>query len=82
MSNVIYIDKADMLKYVDTLEFKTQYIKIIVLDNENTPLRAIEGRATGGSLNINGQSAVRRTGTLQLVTEFIEYPEHPYDVMN
>ena len=82
MANAAFLQREEVLKYIDTIDFKTQYIKITILDNENTPLRAIEGRATGGSININGSSAVRRTGSLNLVTKYVEHPEHPLDVMN
>jgi len=34
------------------------------------PLKAIEGRATGGSITINSASAVRRTGSITLVTDY------------
>lgn len=73
--------QLDVLKYIDTLQFKTQYIKIVVLDNMDCPLRAIEGRATGGSININGSSAVRRSGSLTLVTELIKNPTSQLDIM-
>lgn len=82
MANAAFLQREEVLKYIDTIDFKTQYIKITILDNENTPLRAIEGRATGGSININSSSTVRRTGSLSLVTKYVEHPEHPLDVMN
>ena len=82
MTNQSFLEREEVLKYIDTIDFKTQYIKITILDNTNTPLRAIEGRATGGSININGSSSVRRTGTLTLVTEYHENPSDPLEVMN
>lgn len=82
MANQAFLEREEVLKYIDTIDFKTQYIKITILDNTNTPLRAIEGRATGGSININGSSSVRRTGTLTLVTEYLENPSDPLEVMN
>ena len=82
MANQTFLAREEVLQYIDTIDFKTQYIKITILDNENTPLRAIEGRATGGSININGSSSVRRTGALTLVTEYLENPSDPLEVMN
>lgn len=81
MARVSAVHRDDVLKYIDSLHFRTQYIKITILDHMDGPLRAIEGRATGGSININGSSAVRRTGSLTLVTELIEDPESPLDIM-
>lgn len=82
MLNKTFLNREEVVRYIDTIHFKTQYIRITILDNTNTPLRAIEGRATGGNININGSSSVRRTGSLTLVTEHIEDPKHPLDVMN
>ena len=82
MAKYTYLQREEVLKYIDTLHFRTQYIKIIVLDNTDCPLRAIEGRATGGSINVNGSSAVRRTGSLTLVTELNDQTEDPLDIMN
>ena len=81
MANTSLIHRDDVLKYIDTLHFKTQYIKITILDNTDCPLRAIEGRATGGSININGSSAMRRSGSLTLVTELIDKPKSQLDIM-
>lgn len=60
--------KNSVLEYIDTFQFRTQLIKIIILDKNEYPLYAIEGRATGGSININAASTTRRTGSLTLVT--------------
>ncbi len=49
---------------------RTIYARIIPLDfNSETPGEPIEGRVTGGSINIDGSSAVRRSCSLSLVTE-------------
>lgn len=82
MTNKAFLEREEVLKYIDTIDFKTQYVKITILDNTNTPLRAIEGRVTGGNININGSSSVRRTGTLTLVTEYVENSSDPLDIMN
>jgi hypothetical protein len=72
MVKYTYLAREEILKYIDSLHFRTQYVKIIVLDNQECPLRAIEGRATAGSITINGSSAVRRSGSLTLVTKLEE----------
>ena len=63
-----WLNDDDILQYIDELQFKTQYIKIISLDNKDVPKAAIEGRATGGSISINGNSSVRRSGSLIMIT--------------
>ena len=82
MAKYTYLQREEVLKYIDTLHFRTQYIKIIILDKNECPLRAIEGRATDGSINVNGSSAVRRTGSVNLVTELQENTDNPLEIMN
>jgi hypothetical protein len=50
---------------------------MVILDQFDRPLENIEGRATGGTININGSSAVRRTGSLSLVTQSTEEGRRP-----
>lgn len=75
MAKYEWLAQPDVLTYIDNLQFKTQYIKMVILDQFDRPLENIEGRATGGNININGSSAVRRTGSLSLVTQAIERGE-------
>ncbi len=51
---------------------KEIYAKIYSLDNENNIIETIEGKITGGSININGTSSSRRTCSLSIVSEQIE----------
>lgn len=62
--------------YLDALHEQinqVHYIRIKVLDWNDQPIIengrevCIEGLVTGGSLNLNGSSAIRRTGSLQCV---------------
>jgi hypothetical protein len=63
-------DKA-FLKSIDLFPNKTQYVRLKVYNrndlNPKDPPPTIEGYVTGGNLNINGTSAIRRTGSLSLV---------------
>jgi hypothetical protein len=43
------------------------YSRITLLTNDELPLEYIEGRVTGGSINIDGNSALRRTCNLTMV---------------
>ena len=64
-----YLHDEEFLKKIDTFHIKEQHIRILVLDfmTEN-PIYNIEGQATGGTINLAGNSAVRRTGNLSMVT--------------
>ena len=45
-----------------------KYVKIIALNTNELPIETIEGYATGGSVNIDGKSAVRRSCQLNLIS--------------
>ena len=47
------------------------FAKIASLDIDENPIEYIEGKITGGSINIDGSSAVRRTCSLTMVSENI-----------
>lgn len=61
-----YLNDREFLKELDLTTLKTQYIKITVLDWNENPLQDITGKATGGSINIDGSSAIRRTANISL----------------
>ena len=82
MARYEYLSNPDMLDYIDSLRQKTEFVRIIILNREDLPLRAIEGRATAGSININADSAVRRTGNLTLVTDLQGAISDSLDIMN
>jgi hypothetical protein len=54
------LDK-EFLKQLDHSLNKTKYIRLIALDKNERPIEIIEGRATGGSINIDGTSKKQRT---------------------
>jgi hypothetical protein len=59
----------DFLKRLDTEKEREVFAKVIALDWDENPLEEITGRVTGGSVNIDGTSAVRRTCSVSLVAE-------------
>jgi hypothetical protein len=65
-NNPLY-DK-DFLKSLDKNKNKELYSRIILLTFEETPIEYIEGKITGGSVNIDGASRLRRTCSLQMVS--------------
>lgn len=66
MSNAL-LDK-DFLRRMDEWLEKEVYVKIISLDFAENPRTEIQGVATGGSINVDGSSAVRRTCSLNMIT--------------
>ena len=57
------------LKQLDLDNQKEVFIKIVSLNKDEEPVESIEGKASGGSINIDGSSAVRRSCSVQLVSE-------------
>lgn len=67
--NYPYLKDKNFLKEMDELINKEQFVKITVLDWNENPIQDIQGYTTGGSLNLDGSSAVRRTGNLSFVVD-------------
>jgi len=63
-----YLKDTSFLRELDRNSNKFFYVKVIVLDMNEKPISAIEGRVqSGASINIDGSSAVRRTANLSFV---------------
>lgn len=69
IKNLSYLKDSDFLKRLDLENLKKYYVKIIVLTMDELPIRAIEGRVSAGSINIDGSSSVRRTCNLTFLAE-------------
>lgn len=50
-------------------KYQTKYARITALDLNEVPLEIISGKITGGSINIDGTSIVRRTCQLNMIAE-------------
>lgn len=59
-----YLKDKDFLIQVDELHLKEQFVKITLLDWNEDPLEEIQGLVTGGNINMDGKSSLRRTCTL------------------
>ena len=68
-----YLKDSTFLKEVDNLKLKEQFVKITVLDWLENPIQDVEGIVTGGSINVNGTSSMRRTCN---ITFFINEDEY------
>lgn len=64
-----YLQDIDFLMKVVQQPNVEQLIKITVLNFNEKPIQSIEGRVTSGSINIDGNSAVRRTANLSVFIE-------------
>ena len=68
----------EFLKALDKQQYKTLYAKIISLDFDDNPIEEIQGTVTGGSISVNGTSAVRRTCSLSLAASSMMENIHDY----
>ncbi len=64
-----YLQDKRFLKEMDLLKLKEQLVKITVLDWAENPIKEIQGKITGGSLNLDGKSSIRRTCNLTMFVE-------------
>jgi hypothetical protein len=70
--NYTYLRDSSFLKKIDKARNKEQYVKVTILNFEEKPIQAIQGRVIGGNLNLNGSSTVRRTCNLTMIAEEFE----------
>lgn len=61
-----YLKDEAFLQTMDKSHLKEQFAKITILDWYENPIKDIESIVTGGNLNLDGQSAVRRTCNLSV----------------
>lgn len=57
----------ELLLAIDEMPIKEKYVKLELLNWQEEPIREIQGTLTGGTLNINGDSTVRRTCSLSFL---------------
>ena len=61
-----YLKDLNFLKSLVIQPIQSIFVKFTSLDWEENPLCEIQGLATSGSLNLNGQSAIRRTCNISI----------------
>ena len=72
-----YLLDTDFLKQLDESRNRTIYAKIISLTFDEDPIETIEGKITGGTLSIDGSSAVRRTcSSLAMVAQDVNITDY------
>lgn len=67
---------ADFLRELDLHREKTTYARIISLDMAENPIEQVEGQVTQGSVNVDGNSAVRRTCSLTMVAQDVNINDY------
>lgn len=70
------IDKTNFLLNIDKDKNKTIYARITALTFNELPVETIEGRVTQGSINLDGDSALRRSCSLSLVAQDFNYNDY------
>lgn len=61
-------NEADLLR-LDQARNREVFVRITSLDRYERPIETIEGKTTGGSINVDGNSAVRRSCSLTMVAK-------------
>ena len=57
-----YLQDSNFLDKLENMNIKIQYVKLIILDFAEIPIREIQGQVQGGgTINVNGSSSLRRT---------------------
>jgi hypothetical protein len=59
----------EFLTRLDNTNLKTKYARIILLTQQELPICSLEGIISQGSLNVDGNSAVRRSCSLTMVSK-------------
>lgn len=67
-----YLLDKNFLKELDMENQKEIFAKIVSLNIHEQPIETIEGKVTGGSISIDGSSAVRRSCNLNMVTQQVD----------
>ena len=62
-----YSKDLDFLLEVQKQKIREEFVKIVILDWLEHPIKEIQGVINGGNISINGKSAVRRTCTLNAI---------------
>lgn len=62
-----YLLDKEFLRELDLSKDQEKFARIISLSFEENPIEEIQGKVTGGSVNVDGSSAVRRSCNLTMV---------------
>ena len=77
-----FLNDKIFLKKLDEYPIREIYVKIIALTHDEQPIDEIQGRATAGSINLDGDSAVRRTCSLTLLADDLDLRDYYWGLKN
>lgn len=69
MSLPIFLSDTHFLSQLDKISVKEEYVRITVLDWRENPIQEIQGIVINGSVNLDGNSSMRRTASLTVFAE-------------
>lgn len=72
----------DNIKQLMENRHRTTYVRITALTKDELPIETIEGAITGGSISVDGASAVRRTCNLTLISQNTAISELNWAIKN
>lgn len=72
--------EEDFLLALYTQKNRELYARIISLDINELPVQQIEGKITGGGINVDGDSNIRRTCNLSMVTKDISIDNYYWGI--
>lgn len=67
---------SDFLVDLDNYKQRELYVKVIALTLEEDPIDEIQGRVTGGSISVDGSSKLRRSCSLNLISDQLNVNEY------
>lgn len=73
MKKYPYLNNKTFLAAVDRQQIREHYIKITVLDWEENEVASVQSSITTGNTNINGDSTLRRSGSLTAILDSGQY---------
>lgn len=69
MNDRPYLRDKNFLKTIDRISLKEEFAKITILNWQERPVEDIQGKVSSGTLNINGNSSLRRTCNLTILID-------------
>ena len=69
MNDRPYLRDKKFLKTIDRISLKEEFAKITILNWQERPIEDIQGKVSSGTLNINGNSSLRRTCNLTILID-------------
>jgi hypothetical protein len=77
-----YLTDKSFLRELYGSRQRTTYARITKLTLDEHPIETIEGKILSGSVNVDGNSAVRRTFSLQLAVQDLNFNEFDWGLEN